>query len=49
MKRLIAIAMLSVLGLAGLGSLTGCNTVHGAGQDISAGGHAIEGAADRNK
>jgi len=29
--------------------LAACNTVEGAGQDIKAGGHAIEKSADANK
>ena len=28
--------------------LTGCNTEHGLGQDVQAGGRAIERAADRH-
>ena len=27
-------------------SVSGCNTIHGAGQDIQAGGHAIAKAAE---
>lgn len=27
----------------------GCNTMHGAGEDISTGGEKIQNAADRNK
>jgi predicted small secreted protein len=38
-KKLIIITCL-------VGVLVGCNTVHGAGQDISAGGHAISRAAN---
>lgn len=45
MKRLIAIALLSGFALG----LAGCNTVHGAGEDVQKGGEAIQGAADRNK
>lgn len=30
-------------------SLSACNTVEGAGQDIQAGGHSIEKAADTHK
>ncbi|KGF31174.1 MULTISPECIES: entericidin A/B family lipoprotein [Oligella] len=33
------------LGLAGAVFATGCNTVHGAGEDIEAGGEAIQRAA----
>jgi entericidin B len=42
MNRLIALFL-----LAGTALLTGCNTVAGAGQDISNGGHAITHAADQ--
>lgn len=45
MKRLIAIALLSGFALG----LAGCNTIHGAGEDVQKGGQAIQGAADRNK
>lgn len=38
MKPLFALTLLSVL--------AGCNTVEGIGQDLAAGGQAIEGAAD---
>lgn len=30
-------------------SLSACNTVEGAGQDIQAGGHSLEKAADSHK
>ena len=30
-------------------ALAGCNTIHGAGQDIQKAGTAIEKAADKNK
>ena len=39
----IALAMLSGMGAL----LSACNTTAGAGQDISATGHAITGGADR--
>lgn len=35
--------------LACAGTMTGCNTIEGAGQDILRGGEAIEDAADKNK
>ncbi|WP_114393324.1 entericidin A/B family lipoprotein [Oleisolibacter albus] len=38
-----AALLLTLLGL------TACNTVEGAGQDLQAGGEAIEKSADRNK
>ncbi|WP_432786917.1 hypothetical protein AAEX37_00983 [Oligella sp. MSHR50489EDL] len=34
------------LGLAGAVFAAGCNTVHGAGEDIQAGGEAIQKAAE---
>lgn len=40
-----AIAM--VLCTAVLGFLAGCNTVEGLGQDVQAGGRAVERAADK--
>ncbi|MEA9389812.1 entericidin A/B family lipoprotein [Acerihabitans sp. TG2] len=42
MFKKIIIALFSVLVLS---SLTACNTTHGAGEDISAGGQAIQHAA----
>jgi len=41
-------ALLVVL-LAFSALVAGCNTMHGAGQDIERGGEKIQGAADRNK
>jgi predicted small secreted protein len=35
-----------LMGLFLMTSLTGCNTVHGAGQDVSDAGHSIKHAAD---
>jgi predicted small secreted protein len=45
MKKTIA----SLLALALVALLAGCNTIHGAGQDIQKAGNAIEKAADKNK
>lgn len=42
--RLIALAV-----LAGTVALTGCNTMAGAGQDISRGGDKLTNSAERNK
>jgi len=42
MFKQIIIALLSVLVLS---SIAACNTTRGAGEDISAGGHAIQRAA----
>ena len=47
MNRLIA--LLLIVGTAALaGSLTGCNTTAGAGQDISKAGNAITNSADKH-
>jgi entericidin B len=46
-KNFPALAALSLV-LATLG-LAACNTVEGAGQDLKAGGQAIENSADRTK
>lgn len=43
--RLLLVAAL----LGGLGSLTACNTMEGAGKDISAGGDALEDTASDTK
>jgi len=40
----ISLAVSAILILASL--MTACNTIHGAGQDIEAGGHAIAKAAN---
>ncbi len=42
MKKLILIALFALLPLA----LTACNTVEGMGEDITAGGRAIDRAAE---
>lgn len=42
----VALALLALIGIAPL--LGACHTTAGAGQDISATGHAITGAADQN-
>lgn len=39
------LALLSALFFATV--LTGCNTMHGVGEDVSAGGQAIQRGADR--
>jgi entericidin B len=46
MARLIALLLFVT---AGATTLSACNTVSGAGQDISAGGHAISNTADKAK
>jgi len=48
-KRLIMV-LLSLLVLSGATPLlSACNTTAGAGEDMSAAGHAITGSAERNK
>ncbi|CAG0969119.1 hypothetical protein BURK1_01127 [Burkholderiales bacterium] len=44
MIRILALALAGTLAL-----VAGCNTIEGAGKDISAGGQAIERAADKSK
>ncbi len=41
-------AIVAILAAAVLGMLAGCNTVEGVGQDVQAGGRAVERAADKN-
>nr|WP_163501721.1 entericidin A/B family lipoprotein [Halomonas socia] len=43
MKRLLAVLLLSLFTLS---LLSGCNTMRGAGEDIEAGGEAIQRSAD---
>ncbi|NIE63998.1 MULTISPECIES: entericidin A/B family lipoprotein [Burkholderiaceae] len=45
MKRLIALLLVA----ASAAGLAACNTVAGAGQDMSAGGHAITNSAEQAK
>jgi predicted small secreted protein len=45
MKRCIALLLL----ISGLAALAGCNTMAGAGQDISNGGHDLTHSADKAK
>jgi entericidin B len=43
-------ALLALLAALALGpALSACNTIAGAGEDISAGGQAIEGAAEKTQ
>jgi len=39
----------TLLALAIVALLAGCNTIHGMGQDIQKAGSAVEKAADKNK
>jgi len=45
MKRLIALLMIAGSAMT---ALAGCNTVSGAGQDVSAAGHAVTNSADKH-
>jgi predicted small secreted protein len=45
MKKSIA----TLLAIAAVALLAGCNTIHGMGQDIQKAGSAVEKAADKNK
>lgn len=44
MKRLIAVMLLAMFSL---GTLSACNTVKGAGQDVKKAGEKVEEAADK--
>ncbi len=44
MKRLIAVMLLAMFSL---GTLSACNTVKGAGQDVQKAGEKVEEAADK--
>ena len=50
MRKNTVTILLTILVLSGAASLLGaCNTTAGAGEDISATGHAITNSAERNK
>jgi predicted small secreted protein len=50
MRKYIAITLTSLAVVIGASSfLSACNTVEGAGQDVSHAGHAVSKAADENK
>lgn len=50
MRKKIARIMLCALVLSGAASvLSACNTMAGAGEDMSSAGHAVTNSADRNK
>jgi len=46
MKRLIALLMIAGSAMT---ALAGCNTISGAGEDVSAAGHAVTNTADKSK
>ena len=41
--------LIALLIMAGVLTMTGCNTMRGAGQDMSAAGDKIENSAEKNK
>lgn len=45
MKRLIALFLVT----ASIAGLSACNTIAGAGEDVSAGGHAVTNTAEKAK
>lgn len=45
-NNIMKAALLSLMAI-GVVSMTGCNTVSGAGKDIQSGGHAISRSADK--
>lgn len=45
MKRLIALFLVT----ASIAGLAACNTIAGAGEDVSAGGHAVTNSAEKAK
>jgi entericidin B len=48
MRKRIAMTLVSLFTLAAAASvLTACNTARGAGEDVSAAGHAVTGTAQR--
>ncbi len=50
MRRAFAKVFLTIFLLSSAGAvLTACNTMEGAGQDMSAGGRALSNSAERNK
>jgi entericidin B len=50
MRKALAKGLLALILLGGVGTaLSACNTMEGAGQDMSAGGHALSNSAEKNK
>ncbi|MEM5325371.1 entericidin A/B family lipoprotein [Paraburkholderia sp. JHI2823] len=45
MKRMIALFLIT----ASMAALAACNTMAGAGEDVSAGGHALTNSAEKAK
>jgi entericidin B len=50
MRQALARGFIALILLSGAaGALSACNTMQGAGEDMSAGGHALSNSAERNK
>ncbi len=50
MRRILAVALLNLVLLSGASVvLSACNTTAGAGQDVSAAGHAVTNSAEKVK
>ncbi len=50
MRKALARGFVALILLSGVGTvLSACNTMEGAGQDMSAGGHALSNSAEKNK
>ena len=49
MKRLLALALAATFALPSVALVSGCNTVEGAGKDISAGGNKVKEEAKEHK
>jgi entericidin B len=48
-RKLALFAFTAAMLIGASAGLTACNTVEGAGQDVQAGGRAVERTADRNR
>ena len=49
MKRLLALALAATFALPSFALLSGCNTVEGAGKDVSKAGHEVSEEAREHK
>jgi predicted small secreted protein len=49
MTRIVSAAFAAILLVASAAALSACNTVAGAGADVSTAGHAVTNAADSDK
>jgi predicted small secreted protein len=46
MKKILSPALIALILSWAVGSLAGCNTVHGMGKDVSSAGNAVSDTAD---